>query len=47
MIMSIFSKFFKVSSLEKDLTRFAEIEYKKESPEYILHLLKTDQLYKN
>jgi hypothetical protein len=45
--MHLLNKVFKVSSLEKDLTRFAEIEYKKESPEYILHLLKTNQLYKN
>ncbi len=33
--------------LNKDLARFAEIEYTKEDPQYIVHLINTGQILKN
>jgi hypothetical protein len=33
--------------LEKDLIRFAEIEYKKESPDYIVNLINSGQIFRN
>ncbi len=33
--------------LERDLIRFAEIEYKKESPDYIINLINSGQIFRN
>jgi hypothetical protein len=33
--------------IQKDLLRFAEIEYKKEDPAYIVHLITSGHIFKN
>lgn len=33
--------------MNKDLIRFAEIEYTKEDPQYIVHLINSGQILKN
>jgi len=33
--------------VQQDLLRFAEIEYKKESPDYIVNLINSGQIFKN
>lgn len=32
---------------QKDLLRFAEIEYKKEDPAYIVHLINSGKIFRN
>jgi hypothetical protein len=33
--------------VQQDLLRFAEIEYKKESPDYIVNLINSGQIFRN
>jgi hypothetical protein len=33
--------------VQQDLRRFAEIEYKKESPDYIMNLINSGQIFRN
>lgn len=47
MIASIITFFTKASASRSDLLRFAQIEYKKENPEYVLSLLKSGTIFKN
>jgi hypothetical protein len=35
------------NSVQQDLRRFAEIEYKKESPDYIINLINSGQIFRN
>jgi len=41
------SLFWNRDSVQRDLARFAEIEYKKESPEYIVSLINSGQIFRN